>query len=199
MRRTVMSAFLMSIMNADKIKAIQSRVGTTVDGFWGPKSIQACQDYLQRLMDGSSNRWPETDQASLTRFYGAAGDESRLVMIELPACMRYEGIPVRRARVNARCAESLSRVLDSLARSHAEVLGEFAGVFNDRAMRGGSTPSLHARGAAIDLMPDSNGNRMHWPLAADMPFEVMEAFVKEGWLSAGAFWGRDAMHFQATR
>jgi hypothetical protein len=186
-------------MNADRIKAIQSRVGTTVDGFWGPKSIHACQHYLQRLMDGSSNRWPAADQASLTRFYGAAGDESRLVMIELPGCMRYEGIPVRRARVNARCAESLSRVLESLAGSHAEVLGEFAGVFNDRPMRGGTTPSLHARGAAIDLMPDSNGNRMHWPLAAEMPFEVMEAFAKEGWLSAGAFWGRDAMHFQATR
>jgi len=187
-------------MTTDKIKAIQSRVGATVDGFWGPKSIFACQHYLQRLMDGSSNRWPETDQASLTKFYGPAGDESRLVMIELPSCMRYEGIPVRRARVNARCAESLSRVLEALAKSpQAEVLGEFAGVFNDRAMRGGSTPSLHARGAAIDLMAESNGNRMHWPLAADMPFEVMEAFAREGWLSAGAFWGRDAMHFQATR
>ena len=187
-------------MNGDKIKAIQSRVGAAVDGFWGPRSIEACQGYLRRLMEASSNRWPGTDQGSLTKFYGAAGDEGRLVMIELPGCMRYEGIPVRRARVNARCAESLSRVLEALAKSQqAGVLGEFAGVFNDRAMRGGSTPSLHARGAAIDLMPDSNGNRMHWPLAADMPFEVMEAFAREGWLAAGAFWGRDAMHFQATR
>ncbi|RYD65252.1 MAG: M15 family peptidase, partial [Verrucomicrobiaceae bacterium] len=124
---------------------------------------------------------------------------SRLVLIELPGCMRYEGIPVRRARVHARCAESLSRVLASLASTHPAILGEFAGVFNDRAMRGGSTPSLHARGAAIDLAPDSNGNRTHWPLAATMSFEVMEAFAKEGWLPAGAFWGRDAMHFQATR
>ncbi|MEK7951720.1 M15 family metallopeptidase [Luteolibacter soli] len=186
-------------MNAEKIKAIQGKVGASVDGFWGPRSIEACQGYLRGLMERSSNRWPGTDQASLTRFYGEAGDESRLVMIELPGCMRYEGIPVRRARVNGRCAESLSRVLEALALSHAEVLGEFAGVFNDRAMRGGSTPSLHARGAAIDLMPDSNGNRMHWPVAAEMPFEVMEAFAREGWLSAGAFWGRDAMHFQATR
>ncbi|MCW1926299.1 M15 family metallopeptidase [Luteolibacter arcticus] len=186
-------------MNADRIKAIQSKVGTTVDGFWGPKSIFACQLYLQRLMDSSSNRWPGTDQASLTRFYGAAGDESRLVMIGLPGCTRYDGVPVTRTRVNGRCAESLERVLDALARTHAEVLGEFAGVFNHRPMRGGTTPSLHARGAAIDLAPDTNGNRMHWPLAADMAFEVMEAFAREGWLSAGGFWGRDAMHFQATR
>jgi hypothetical protein len=32
-----------------------------------------------------------------------------------------------------------------------------------------------------------------------MPIQVMEEFAKEGWLAAGAFWGRDAMHFQATR
>jgi hypothetical protein len=32
-----------------------------------------------------------------------------------------------------------------------------------------------------------------------MPLEVMEMFAQEGWLSAGAFWGRDAMHSQATK
>jgi hypothetical protein len=32
-----------------------------------------------------------------------------------------------------------------------------------------------------------------------MPIEVMECFAREGWLSAGAFWGYDAMHFQATQ
>jgi hypothetical protein len=32
-----------------------------------------------------------------------------------------------------------------------------------------------------------------------MPFEVMEIFAKHGFLSAGAFWGYDAMHFEAIR
>jgi hypothetical protein len=32
-----------------------------------------------------------------------------------------------------------------------------------------------------------------------MPLEVMEAFAREGWLSAGAFWGRDSMHAQASQ
>jgi len=57
---------------------------------------------------------------------------------------------------------------------------------------------LHARGAAVDFDPDRNGNKVSWPLSASMPIAVMEAFAREGWLSAGAFWGRDAMHFQAT-
>jgi hypothetical protein len=32
-----------------------------------------------------------------------------------------------------------------------------------------------------------------------MPLEVMEFFAVGGWLSAGAFWLRDSMHFQATK
>jgi hypothetical protein len=32
-----------------------------------------------------------------------------------------------------------------------------------------------------------------------MPIEAMEAFAKQGWLSAGAFWSRDPMHFETTR
>jgi hypothetical protein len=32
-----------------------------------------------------------------------------------------------------------------------------------------------------------------------MPLEVMEAFAREGWVSAGAFWSRDAMHHQSTQ
>jgi hypothetical protein len=72
-------------------------------------------------------------------------------------------------------------------------------VFNNRPMRGGSLPSLHARGAAIDLAPSTNQFRESWPRSANMPIEVMEAFSREGWVAAGAHWGYDAQHFQATR
>jgi hypothetical protein len=51
----------------------------------------------------------------------------------------------------------------------------------------------------VDLDPDDNGNHVAWPTRATMPLEVMEAFAREGWVSAGAFWSRDAMHHQATR
>jgi hypothetical protein len=73
-------------------------------------------------------------------------------------------------------------------------------------MRGGNAWSMHAWAIAIDLNAGKNGNQVHWPSkavmpieVAVMPIEVMEFFAKEGWLSAGAFWARDAMHFQATR
>jgi hypothetical protein len=103
-------------------------------------------------------------------------------------------------RIHHKCAESLLRVLREIAASPFRyVLGEYAGTYNNRPMRGGTLPSLHARGAAIDLMPDTNRNRQHWPTRANMPIEVMEMFAREGWLSAGAAWGRDSMHFEATK
>ena len=187
-------------MTSESIRAIQAKIGTTVDGIWGRKSIAACQAHLQRLMDASPNKWPDTDQASLQKFYGSVGDVNQLVALDVSGLgLRYDGTAVTKVRCHHKVAESLHRVLASIAATHPGIVAEYAGVFNNRPMRGGTTPSLHARGAAIDLAPDSNGNRTHWPLAAFMPFEVMEAFAREGWLAAGAFWGRDAMHFQATR
>lgn len=174
------------------------------DGFWGTLSIAACQAYLRSLMP-SPNPWPKTDQASLTKFYGSAGDESKLVTFEFPYTMWYEGKLVTKTRCHAKVKDSLLRVLNEIGDRWKDFPGimeeaaDYGGVFNNRAMRGGSSPSLHARGAAIDIDADDNGNLVAWPVVADMPIEIMAAFAREGWLSAGAFWGRDAMHFQATQ
>lgn len=185
-------------MTANQIKAIQERIGITPDGFWGPKSIAACQRHLRSLMP-KPNPWPKTDQRSLTAFYGAPGDESRLVSLPIVGLgVRYDGIAVRNIRCHHRVADSLLAILRELSVTHPEILAEYAGCYNNRPMRGGSLPSLHARGAAIDFAPGKNGLNTPWPTRATMPFPVMETFAKQGWLAAGAFWGRDSMHFQAT-
>ena len=187
------------IMTRDRIKRIQSTIGATVDGFWGPRSIAACQTYLRSLAPADAN-WPSPSQESLQGFYGSPGDESKLVAVNVEGLgLRYDGKPVKSIRCHDRVADSLKRVLTALAKTHPDILAQYAGVYNNRPMRGGSLPSLHARGAAIDLAADTNRLSQSWPVSADMPFEVMEAFAREGWTPAGAFWGRDAMHFQATR
>jgi len=186
-------------MKPDQIKAIQTKIGVTPDGFWGPKSIAAAQTHLRSLMP-KPNPWPDTDQASLTKFYGAPGDESQHTALDVSGLgVQYDGKAVHSIRCHKRIGPALHRILTSLSKTHPEVLREYAGCYNNRPMRGGSTPSLHARAAAIDLAPDSNGNHAHWPMQATMPFEVMEAFAREGALAAGAFWSRDAMHFQFTQ
>lgn len=185
-------------MTQEQIKAMQRKIGVDDDGFWGPKSVAACQKHLRSLMP-SPNPWPRTNQASLTAFYGRPGDESKLVNLPVVGLgIKYDGAPVRTIRCHAKVADSLYRVLESLSRTHPDILAKYAGCYNNRPMRGGSLPSLHARGAAIDLDPDRNGNHTHWPTRATMPLEVMEAFAREGWVNLGWAIGRDAMHFQAT-
>lgn len=181
-----------------RIVAIQTRIGAEPDGFWGPRSIHMCQKHLRGLMP-NAHPWPGTDQAWLTKFYGAAGDESQLVNLSAPVPMFYEGTRIKTIRVHRKCADSLARALTNAYLVAPEIVKIYDGCFNNRAMRGGSTPSLHARGAAINLNAGANGNHVAWPVVATMPFEVMECFAREGWLAAGAFWGRDAMHFQATQ
>lgn len=186
-------------MNRSQIIELQAHVGTVPDGFWGRKSIAACQKHLRGLMPKPSP-WPSSSRSSLSRFYGSAGDESKLENLTVSDLgVKYYGQKVKTVRCNAKVAESLGRILQELSKTHPEVLADYNGCFNFRRMRGGSSYSLHAYGAAIDFMAGSNGLRTSWPSRATMPITVMEAFAREGWIAAGAFWGRDAMHFQATK
>lgn len=185
-------------MTTGQIKATQKRIGAEPDGFWGPKSITACLSYLRSMMP-QANPWPGTNQEALTKFYGEAGDESQLVSLPAPVLVTYEGVKVKTIRCHKLVAESLERILIAVAKLPGMQPIVYDGCFNNRPMRGGSTPSLHARGAAIDLFADQNGNHVHWPTVATMPLEVMECFAREAWVPAGAFWSRDAMHMQATR
>lgn len=191
-------------MNRAQIQAIQTRIGVTPDGFWGPKSIAACQKHLRALMP-KEKPWPKSDEVSLRKFYGEIGEN--LTKLKLPFPMRLYGAenPISAVTVHQRCAESLTRVLKDIAARHGDnvvvmnAARSFFGIFNDRPKRGGTTKSVHAWAAAIDLDANRNAFKSSWPVQASMPLEIMECFAREGWLSAGAFWGYDAMHFQATR
>ena len=190
-------------MTTNEIKLMQKRIGAKVDGFWGPESIQKVKAHLTKLMP-KPNPWPKPDQTSLRKFYGQPGDESNLVMIDFPFKTFYSGKEVKRTRCHKKVADSLLRVLKNIGtkygnnRSIIEAAEDYGGVYNFRLKRGGSSYSLHAYGAAIDLDADDNTFKDSWPIKADMPLEIMEEFAKEGWKSAGAFWQTDAMHFEAT-
>lgn len=197
-------------MNSEEIAAMQQRIkdrfdpSLKVDGIWGRISRDTCRRYLRSLMP-NPNPWPKGDQASLRRFYGVPGDEGNLVRIQLPYPIYYGGKRVTSTRVHHRCAASLLRILVAirdLLPKHPHIVDDaedFGGVFNDRNRRGSATKSVHAWGAAIDLDADDNTFRNIWPQEADMPLEIMECFAREGWASAGAFWGYDAMHHEAVQ
>lgn len=189
-----------------EIEHVQGRVGTLVDGFWGRKSTAAARRHLRRLMP-SPNPWPGQTQAALQAFYGEPGTVPvAKVEFRWPVYLYGSGRLLTHASVHAKLAESLARVYELLEEAFptqtARVsagLTAWYGIYNNRSMRGGSLPSLHARAAAEDWDAGRNCNRCHWPVASKMPIEVMECYAKEGWTSAGAFWSRDGMHHQATR
>ena len=186
-------------MTANEIVELQKAIGTTPDGFWGPKSTEACKRHLRKLMP-TPNPWPKSDEQSIRAFYGPPG-ESNLVNLDVSDLrVLYIGQKVKTIRCHKLVADSLKRVLKAIQfGKSSDVLLKYAGCFNLRPMRGGTSLSTHSWGIAIDFDPGKNGNKVHWPTQAKMPLEVMEAFAREGWLSAGAFWSRDAMHMQATQ
>ena len=191
-------------MTTAEIQRMQTRLGVPADGFWGPVSQGALRTRLRNLMP-AQNPWPRSDRASLEAFYGKPGDESNLVSITPPFQMLYDGKRITSLRCHKKVAGSLHRILSRIGHYYGgrpdilEEAQDYGGCFNFRNKRGGSSLSVHAWGAAIDLDADDNTFRDHWPMQADMPLEIIEEFAKEGWLSAAAFWGYDAMHFQATQ
>lgn len=196
-------------MNQSEIIRIQERIGVVGDGFWGPKSIAACQLYLRNMMP-SPTQFPAEGSSQFTEFYGPHGVKNGYTppnkQIELPFDIYYDNTPVGKLTVHDKCADSLLRVFERLAVVYPDTASRktagilvYNGLYNPRLKRNSSTSwSMHAWMNAIDINAGKNGNGTSWPVKATMPIEVMECFAKEGWLSAGAFWGRDAMHFQAT-
>lgn len=198
-------------MTTNQIKDLQRKIGTEPDGFWGNKSIAACQAHLRKLMP--KGRFPTQAQVSSGKsIFGPHGVPNGYApsqkKITLPFPLWLYGNPMTATyslSPHEKCADALLSVFQRLAevyktteeRKAAGILC-FDGTYNPRPMRGGSAWSMHAWAIAIDLNADKNGNATSWPAKAVMPLEVMECFAAEGFLAAGAFWGRDAMHFQAT-
>ena len=194
-------------MNQTQIKDMQKKIGALPDGFWGPNSIASCQAYLRKMMP---NPHPFPRQREVTEFYGPHGKKGGhsppMKLITLPYTVYFEGTPLPAIRAHEKVADSLLRVFQRLYEIYPEPEEQteaganvFDGVYNPRPIRGGSSWSMHSWAIAIDLDADRNGNMVNWPNRAHMPLETFEAFAKEGWMCAGAFWSRDAMHMQATQ
>ena len=153
-------------------------------------------------------------QRECAAFYGEPGTaaiEARMTYARLPFEMRIDwNLRQRtaRLRVHEKCAPSLVLALTAAFAEYGEDrfrelgLDRYAGGFNPRRMRGGSSWSMHAYGCAIDIYAAPNALRMRCPEALFCgpeyrPFlDIME---DHGWLPAIRLWGGDAMHFQQAR
>lgn len=196
-------------MNRKEIMSMQERIGVEADGFWGPVSIAACQKHLISLCP--HNDWPK--QRNVEKHFGPHGEPDGSYSpptkkIILPFPLHLYGDPKRPVKSlypHEKIADALLNVFARLeevypdeASRKASGCMDYYGLYNPRPMRGGRSWSMHAYSIAIDLDAPRNGLNTKWPERARMPLAVMECFAYEGFKPAGAFWLRDAMHFQAT-
>lgn len=197
-----------------------------IDGYWGNLTEGAWQEWEHFQSSGAPlelDRRQVTTlpskadifpvQKNLEAFYGkpGAGVQAQLVMVDLPFPMRLDwnlSTVTKRAQLHKKCADSALRALQ-LIKSHYGYerirelgLDRTAGTYNHRKMRGGSSWSVHAYGAAWDFYAGPNGLNTRAPeaLFSKPAYKAwLDIWESVGWVSLGRAIGRDYMHVQAAR
>lgn len=195
-----------------------------VDGLIGPQTLSALERYQDSLVKSGAlgdsgplvkpvvagvKQWPRQTQSELRKFFGEPG--TRQTQCHVPFTMQLAWDP--KAKLNKfSCHELVKEPFErifaaALAHYGIEALEKmgitkFGGCLNVRAMRGGSSMSLHSWGIAVDLDPARN--QFRWTAAQavfDEPeYEVWWQIVEsEGMVSLGRERNFDWMHFQAAR
>lgn len=184
-------------MTKAEIKAIQEKVGVTPDGIFGKKSRAAVKAYLTDLMPKAH---PFPFKQDRDKFYGGPGPQSTVLVSVDGLGVEYMGAMVKQIRCHYLISDILKACLFEVSKSeYAYILKYYLGCFMERNSRGSNKISNHAYGIAIDFKLPGDGFLAKWPDNSPMPFGVMEIFARHGFLAAGAFWGYDAMHFEAIR
>jgi len=197
----------------------------TIDGWMGPNTEEALNAFLFKKTTGKAEVIPREPlgtapgggsipkQSEVGTVYGTPGPdiEGKLVMIELPFSLRIDWNlrqTARRIRVHKLAAEQLKAALIAVERHYGLAkmkdlgIDRYAGCYNHRKIRGGTSWSMHAYGCAIDFYAAPNGLRTRCPEALFCKpeykdfLDIMEAHE---WLPAIRLWGADAMHFQRAR
>jgi len=185
-----------------------------IDGRVGPEMRYATEQWQNRQRQTDlpprpapvNNRWPS--RAQLESFYGRPGTGHTMLNIPFPMRIAWnKSQSVNRVTVHSKCADSLDRILKEILQVYGydEIrklgIDLFGGIYNNRPIRGGSVPSVHAYAAAIDLDPERN--QLRWGsdravFARPVYGKMIDAFEREGWVSLGRERNFDWMHFQAS-
>jgi len=194
----------------------------TVDGYAGHNTREALGAWLADLaglpfkaldrepLKAFASAYPL--QKDMAAFYGPAGGKACTAgVVHLP-CHFVIAWNTRQTITSFRCHEKVARPLRAIFQQAHDHYGQkrflelelnvFGGCFNHRNMRGGSTLSTHAYGAAVDLNPTKN--QLRWgadraQFAGPDYVDWWDIVESHGGVPAGRAWGKDWMHFQFAR
>ena len=148
-------------------------------------------------------------QKAVVETYGEPGDTSKHATVAVPDGfnLQYDGKKVFNIKgVHQDVADGLHSALTEIKEAYGTDkikrlgINVYAGVYNKRQKRNGTTWSLHSWGIAIDLLPNLNKLNQRAPDAnfSRKEYEQMvEIFENNGWYSLGKAQNYDWMHFQA--
>ena len=191
----------------ERIKAIQKKIGVTADGIIGTKTLAALEEALN--IKPAANLWPtQAEVRSGKSIFGKAGDESNLVNIKPAYPLYFDGKKCQTIRVHRLIApvveNALADILEHYGPDRIKELGldQYSGSFNYRAVKNGSSLSMHAWGIALDFAAATNALNTHKPKATlSRPecakfWEIWESY---GAVSLGRQKDYDWMHLQFAR
>lgn len=192
----------------ETIKAVQKKLGVTVDGIAGKNTWAAIAKALGVITPTTSNMPTQAVVRSGVSIFGKPGDESNLVNIKPAYQLYYCGKPVKTIRVHKLIADRVESALKEILAHYglAEIkrlgLDQYSGSYNYRKSTGGSSLSMHAWGIALDFAAEKNTYAMKKPQASlshpdcEMWWKIWE---KHGAVSLGRECNYDWMHLQFAR
>jgi len=150
------------------------------------------------------------DDDDIIKKYGAIGDQSQLTTMKFPYPMYYYGKLVTSTTVHKLVKDDLesifSEILSTYGTEQIKKLGldQYSGAYNVRVKRGGSTPSIHSWGIAIDIYAAKNDlyqrtNSFPPPVFSQKEYKAfIDIWYKHNFKSFGKELGYDWMHFQVN-
>jgi len=182
---------------------VQKFLGLVPDGKIGPKTIEAMGKKLNIAVS-----WPRDRESEMNAFYGPVGKNMTTLVLPYPMVLSWEPeTKVTKITCHEKVHDSLKRIFQKtldhygLDKIKEMKLDRFAGCLYVRPKRNGTTWSVHAWGAAVDLAPEQN--ELKWDhkraLFAKPDYKAFWDIVEgEGWTSLGRSRDYDWQHFQAA-
>ncbi len=195
-----------------------------IDGYWGPQTDNAFESLeyflkneklpppwrdIELAEEVNPNDWPKDNEDELMGFYGEVGENQTRIQLPYPHKLAWnKRVVINRFSCHEKVHDSLLKILtrvfehygiDEIKKLRLDLWG---GCLNVRSKRGGSTPSVHSWGVAVDYDPEKNNLKWGRDRAAfakpeyDMWWKFWE---DEGWVSLGREKNYDWMHVQAVK
>ncbi|MCH7401533.1 M15 family peptidase [Belliella kenyensis] len=192
-----------------------------IDGYFGPNTLHAFENAKYVIDQGNTppvwrpeelaqrrSPWPKQYTPEFDQFYGKKG--SSLVYAHSPYELKIAwntSQKVSRFMCHEKVKDSIEKVLRAVLNHYGPSrlkelrLDYFGGCYNDRSIRGGTLPSMHSWGIAIDF--DPSNNQLNWgrdraTFARTEYHAWWEIWESEGWVSLGRLRNFDWMHVQAA-